>query len=293
MTPSVRSALDRPALRARGTPGYTATASTYQTPVILQQTESPPTTPAANSQPRRPLFTASRGSRRRSPRDRACTTTASRPGTPEAPSDCEQRRERRDRRRSEPPRDQVDARQVREEQKEHRRPEPEQIPAVSQKTPAFTNETPPVYARRSRGAGQLTNEHALRALGERAVVPRAPAVVQLRRDEDRAGDETDDRHAAHDAAPSRADRVRAFDPLRRMADDASRTLVTPRSSRPRRSAHLREPRAREIGAPTGDAHLSFTCSMGLLDTSASTPASMTAISRHVPLPRAHVPWTIR
>ena len=34
---------------------YTATASTYQTPVILQQTESPPATPAANSQPRRPV----------------------------------------------------------------------------------------------------------------------------------------------------------------------------------------------------------------------------------------------
>ena len=107
---------------------YTATASTYQTPVILQQMESPPVTPAANSQ----LGRRSRGACIEEVRtdDREIERVPRRHrrrvhGRP--PRHGEQRRERRHRGRGEPPRDQVDAGQVREEQQEHRHAEPEEV----------------------------------------------------------------------------------------------------------------------------------------------------------------------
>ena len=66
------------------------------------------------------------------------------------------------------------------------------FPPVIQKTPAFRNESPPVYSSAKSRWGELAEEDALRALRERAVVPRHPAMVELRCDECRSTDQADD-----------------------------------------------------------------------------------------------------
>ena len=211
-----------------------------------------------------------------------------------SPGDGEQRRERRDRGGGEPPRDQVDARQVREEQEEHRRPEPEEVPSREPEDPRVQEREPAGVQLGEIAVRELTDEDALRALGERAVVQRDPAVVQLRRDEDRARNETDGRNRPRRRArqlPGTSPHPRPRWAVRRdgrLPDARHSALLALHDAR-----YTRGGLARAVGAPTGDARLILDCNMGSLDTSACTPASMTALSRHVPLPRAHVPWTIR
>ena len=149
----------------------------------------------------------------------------------------EQCRKRRHRRGGEPPRDEVHAGQVRKEQQEHRHAEPEEVPSRQPQHAGVHEREPAGVELGEVTVRELAGEHALRALGERAVVEWDPPVIQLRRDEDRARKETHGRNRPRRRArqlPGTGPQPR---PRWAVRDDVSLMLSGRAHRAPRRAPH--------------------------------------------------------